>query len=68
MGVANIPICLYQCLRSCSVLHTGVVQVTHLFWNHGFSDSLKLKYIQLLEKFEVALKISKTQVYTYIYM
>ena len=49
----------------------GVVQIAHLFWNHGFSEDRKLKYIQLLEKFEVALKISNTQVqciYMYMYI
>ena len=44
------------------LLYTGIVQIAHLFWNLGFPEALKLKYIQLLEKFEVALKISSSQV------
>lgn len=41
--------------------------MSHLFSSYPFSESLKQKYIQLLEKFEVALKISPTQVYIYVY-
>ena len=47
----------------CLLFPSGVVQVSHLFWNRHFSDCLKRKYIQLLEKFEIALKISHSQVY-----
>ena len=41
---------------------SGIGEITQLFSWHDIADSLKDKYIQLLEKFEVALKISHKRV------
>ena len=46
-------------------LYIGVLPVEELFKDHKITDLLKVKYIQLLEKFEVALSFSPSQVTMY---